>query len=201
VGVTNAIIVPFYKGIIRDFDSPVALLGFVDNSIFEGDIYDIQKGNWDINSKWELDKKYNTIICTRCAYFAKDPEDFIIRCYDSLNVDGKLYVDWGVGDHWRFKNFKVGWVKGGEQEFAYGKENYLWSMVWDESFLLNNQYKMFEKEIEKIGYDNLKNAIFEEVPTVLDYGFIKKYFDITYTILTIVKPHLQMYVFIKGMKK
>lgn len=201
MGVTNAIIVPFYKGIIRDFDSPVALLGFVDNSIFEGDIYDIQKGNWDINSKWELDKKYNTIICTRCAYFAKDPEDFIIRCYDSLNVDGKLYVDWGVGDHWRFKNFKVGWVKGGEQEFAYGKENYLWSMVWDESFLLNNQYKMFEKEIEKIGYDNLKNAIFEEVPTVLDYGFIKKYFDITYTILTIVKPHLQMYVFIKGMKK
>ena len=34
-------------------------------------------GNWDINTDWELKKKYNTIICTRCAYFAKNPEDFI----------------------------------------------------------------------------------------------------------------------------
>jgi len=105
--------------------------------MFNGDLYDLSLGNWEINSEWKLPRKYDTIICTRCAYFAKDPDDFIKQCYDNLNENGLLYVDWGLGDHWRFAEFKVGWVKGGEQEYAFGDDNYLWSMVWDDTFLKN----------------------------------------------------------------
>ncbi|GAG60218.1 unnamed protein product, partial [marine sediment metagenome] len=78
MGNTNSILVPFYKTHINNSRQPCALLGFTDNEIFEGDLYDMQLGNWDINSPWELDKQYEAIICTRCAYFAEDPEDFIV---------------------------------------------------------------------------------------------------------------------------
>ena len=83
----------------------VALLGFTNQDYFFGDLYDLQLGNWDINSEWSLPKKYDTIICTRCAYFAKDPKDFIKRCYNNLKKNGTLYVDWALGDHWRFDNY------------------------------------------------------------------------------------------------
>jgi len=199
MGISDHLVVPFYKKHIVNY-LPTALLGSISNNMFEGDLYDRKFGNWDINSDWNLNKEYNTIICTRCAYFAKDPERFIKKCYDNLEDNGKLYVDWGLGDHWRFKNFKVGWVKNGEQEYAYGTNNFLWSVVWDDGFLENEQCKIFEMEIKKKGYNNLKDAIFKEVPCVLDYEFIKKYFSVSYDILTIVNPYLQMYVFISGTK-
>ena len=107
----------------------IALLGFKDNQYFPGDCYDMQLKNWNINSNWELNKKYDTIICLRTAYFAKNPKDFIRRCYEHLNEDGMLYVDWGLGDHWRFENYKIGWVKNGEHEYAYKEDNFLWSAV------------------------------------------------------------------------
>ena len=55
-----------------------------------GDLYDLQLGNWNINSDWSLEKKYDTIICTRCPYFAKDPEDFIERNRHPTY----RYIDW-----------------------------------------------------------------------------------------------------------
>ena len=199
MGTSDKFIIPFYKSHIIN-KAPTALLGSVNNNLFEGDLYDIRIGNWDINGNWKLKQKYNTIICTRCAYFAKDPKCFMKKCHDNLNDDGRIYVDWGLGDHWRFDNFKVGWIKNGEHEYAYGNNNFLWSTVWDDDFLSNNQCKLFEEEIKNKGYNNLKDAILSEVPCVLDYGFIKKYFDVSYDILTIIKPHLQMYVFISGIK-
>jgi len=117
----------YYPNIILEGD--VALLGFENNQYFNGDCYDLKLGNWNINSEWELDKKYDTIVSLRCPYFAKDPEDFIKRCYRHLNESGKLYVDWGLGDHWRFDKFKIGWVKDGEHEYAYKEDNFLWSAV------------------------------------------------------------------------
>ena len=109
----------FYKHYIKP-EGTTALLGFTNNNWYQGDLYDLQLNNWDINDEWELPRKYDTIICLRCPYFSKNPKDFISRCYDSLNDGGKLYVDWGLGDHWRFEEYKVGWVKNGEHEFAYG---------------------------------------------------------------------------------
>ena len=199
MGKTNSILFPWYKRLIKP-KGDVALLGFDDNELFDGDLYDLSLGNWEINSKWNLNKKYDTIICTRCAYFSKDPEDFILRCYDSLNPNGKLYVDWGLGDHWRFVNYKIGWTKGEEHEYAYDKENFLWSCVWDDSFLDNHQFQVFQELVLKFGYTDVKKSIFEEVPVVLELKPISKYFDIKYDILSVWKDFPQLYIFISGEK-
>jgi SAM-dependent methyltransferase len=178
----------------------VALLGFTNQDYFFGDLYDLQLGNWDINSEWSLPKKYDTIICTRCAYFAKDPKDFIKRCYDNLKEGGTLYVDWALGDHWRFENYKIGWVKDGEHEYSYGRNNFLWSTVWDDEFLENAEFKIFCERVEKFGYSDIKNAIFQEVPKVLNLDYIKQHFNIEYNMLTLWDDLPQLYILLKGKK-
>lgn len=202
MGISNAIVIPFYRRHIVNIKGDVALLGDSNNNMFDGDLYDLDLGNWEINSEWELDNKYDTIICTRCAYFSSRPEDFIKRCHDNLNENGLLYVDWGVGDHWRFPEFKVGWIdKNGKQEYAYTDNNYLWSMVWSNNFLDNAQCSIFEKEIIKRGYSSLEEAIRSEVPSIISVDFISEFFESEYHILTITKPYLQMYVLISGIKR
>jgi SAM-dependent methyltransferase len=200
VGKSDSIIFPWYDELIK-LQGDVALLGFQNDNRYKGDLYDRSLGNWDINSEWSLKKKYDTIVCTRCAYFAKDPEDFILRCYQFLNEDGVIFVDWGLGDHWRFENYKVGWVKEGEHEYAYGDDNYLWSAVWDDSFLKDDQVKEFQQNILKFGYTDLKLSIFNEVPSVLSLSFVEKYFDFCVHIKTIWKDSPQLYIFILGIRK
>mgnify|MGYP000005623526 CR=1 FL=1 len=200
MGKTDPVIFPWYDTLIESHGD-VALLGFVNNDKFEGDLYDLSLGNWDINSDWFLGKKYDTIICTRCAYFSKNPEDFILQCYESLNEDGALFVDWGLGDHWRFENYKVGWVRDDEHEYAYFDDNYLWSVIWDDSFLNDDQFKNFEKNILKFGYDDLKSSIFKEVPSVLSLSFVEKYFDCSVQIKSIWEDFPQLYIFISGTRK
>jgi hypothetical protein len=131
--------------------------------------------------------------------FAKDPLSFIQRCHENLLDGGNLFVDWSMGQINPFK-FKVGWRKDGEHEFMF-ENNLLWSSIWDDSFLENKQCKIFCSQIKKMGYNNLKQAVYEEVPKVLEYHNIKKYFDCTYEILTTTKPSLHMYVLIKGTKR
>ena len=200
MGRSDPLVLKFYKKHIKP-QGNVALLGFVDNRWFDGDLYDLQLNNWNINDKWKLKKKYDTIICTRTAYFAKDPEDFIERCHENLNKDGKLYVDWGLGDHWRFDNYKVGWIKDGEQEHAYEGDNLLWSSVWDGSFLENEQYKLFCTKVAKFGYKDVKKAIFQEVPKILEINLIKKNFDISYNIKTLWEDKPQLYILVSCVKK
>ena len=166
-----------------------------------GDLYDLQLGNWNINSDWSLEKKYDTIICTRCPYFAKDPEDFIRRCHDHLNPGGRLIVDWGLGDHWRSDNYKIGWVKNGEHEQAYADDNFLWSTVWDDSFEEHEHYKYFCKKVEKLGYTDVKKAIFDEVPEILMLDTVKKYFDVCYDIYTLWEDFPQLYILLSCEKK
>ena len=178
-----------------------ALLGFTNNNWFDGDLYDFQLNNWKINDQWKLKKKYDTIICTRTAYFAKDPEDFIKRCYDNLNDGASLYVDWGLGDHWRFDDYKIGWIKDGKQEYAYKDDNFLWSSVWDDSFLENEQFKLFCTRAAKFGYKDVKKAIFQEVPKILEINLIKKYFDISYNIKALWDDKPQLYILVSCVKK
>jgi len=167
MGISNSIVVPFYKAIIKP-KGDVALLGFTDNQIFEGDCYDLAFGNWDINSEWSLPKKYDTIISTRCPYFAKDPELFVKKVYDNLNDGGVAYLDWGLGDHWRFSNYKIGWVKNEEHEYAYKDDNYLWSVAWDDSYSELPEAKNFIRDCVRFGYNDLNEAIKAEVPKILN---------------------------------
>ena len=46
------------------------------------------------------------------------------------NTIATLLADWGLGDHWRYEDFKVGWVKGEEHESFYSDNNFLWSFVF-----------------------------------------------------------------------
>ena len=200
MGRSDPFISSFYRVNIQPVGS-VALLGFTNNNFFRGDLYDLQLDNWNINSDWQLSKKYDTIICTRCAYFAKDPEVFINRCHNNLNEGGRLYVDWGLGDHWRFKNYKIGWVKNNEQEYAYKEDNFLWSTVWDDSFLEDPQFKIFSQRVKKFGYNDVKEAIFKEVPKVLQLDHIKKYFSISYTMMPLWEDGPQIYILLGGVKK
>jgi SAM-dependent methyltransferase len=198
MGRSNSILSPIYQSF--PLEGSVALLGFTDNQLFKGDLYDLQLDNWDINSQWELPKKYDTIISTRCPYFAKDPKDFIKRCYNNLNPGGTVFLDWGLGDHWRFENYKIGWVKGKEHEYCYKDDNYLWSTVWDDEFLEENEFKKFSTNLNKFGYKDIKQAIYNEVPVVLELSFIKKYFNISYKLLSLWEDKPQLYIFIEGKK-
>jgi len=200
MGVNNNIVIPFYKSHIRPVGN-VALLGSSDNSMFDGELYDLSLGNWEINSEWELPRKYDTIICTRCAYFAKDINQFMRRCYEHLEDGGRLYVDWGLGDHWRFKDFKVGWVKDGVTEYAYGDTNYLWSTIWDDNFMVNEKVKEFEENIKKFGYVDLRQAIINEVPVIFDPNIVSNMFDYEIEFLSISKPYAQLYMLFSGCKR
>ena len=131
--------------------------------------YDMSLGNWEINSfPYKASKKFDLIVCTRCCYFSKQPKKMIKEFQGMLNPGGKIFIDWGLGDHWRFDKYKVGWIKDGEHEWAYDKDNYLWSTIWDKKFLESYEVARFKKGIEKMGYYNLEDAIFDEVPVVVD---------------------------------
>ena len=192
-------VLSFYNKTIKA-KGHTALLGFSNNNFYNGDLYDLSLNNWNINSGWTLDKKYDTIICTRCAYFAEDPWDFIERCYEHLNINGTLYVDWGLGDHWRFENYKIGWVKNGEQEYAYKDDNFLWSTVWDDSFARNEQYMLFCDRVKKLGYNDVYQAIKQEVPSILTFDDIKDFFDIQYALVTLWEDKPQLYILLKTEK-
>ena len=184
MGRSDPYVFNFYRSILPDkvFDK-VALLGNQQDSEFtssisckEKDFYDLQLNNWNINNdNWKIDKKYDLVISTRCPYFSKDPKKFIDNCLEILNPGGTLCLDWGMGDHWRFENFKIGWVKDGEHEFAYKDDNFLWSTIWHNSFLEHPEFIKFQNNVEKLGYNkhDIKNDIMKEVPSILDLEEIK----------------------------
>lgn len=202
MGRSNSILMPLYEKFIPRSD-PTAMLGY-DKNVFNlknADLYDKNLGNWEINSRWELKRRYQSIISTRCPYFSKDPHDFIRQCYDNLNPRGEIFLDWAYGDHWRFPVYKIGWVKNEEHEFCYGDTNFLWSGVWDESFKNHPHFQLFSKRVEKFGYMDVEKAIKQETPKLLEMEYISNYFDIQYDLYTLWEDLPQLYIFIKGVKK
>jgi len=154
-------------------------LSEVISSTGKRDFFDLSLNNWNINDKdWEIENNsYDLIVCTRCAYFAKNPLDFITKCHGLLKPGGSMLVDWGLGDHWRFENYKVGWVKDGEHEYAYEEDNFLWSTAWHSVFNDTPEVKNFERLIKEKGYDNILKAISEEVPAILDLTQLHPLFE------------------------
>jgi len=200
MGRSDQFLYPFYGAKIKPVGD-VALLGFTDNRLFQGDLYDQALGNWEINSNWELPKNYDTIICTRCAYFCDSPYYFMSRCYAHLNFGGYLYVDWGYGDHWRFESYKIGWLKNEEQEWHYHKDNKLWSGIWNDKFLEDDQYKLFCERVKKFGYDDVKKAILKETPYILWPESWLSCFEINYDLLALWEDQPQLYILMSCRKK
>lgn len=171
----------FLDGEISSCNS-VAFLGFNQENSFTLGIeaptrhfYDLQLNNWNINDDWSLKQTYDLIVCTRCAYFSKNPSQFIEKCKRHLNVGGSAMIDWGLGDHWRFSKYKIGWLRDGEQEYAYRPENFLYSCYWNGNLRKDAGVKSFWNQIlanKDFGYtlnDDLDEVVKREVPRLIDY--------------------------------
>ena len=202
MGKSNQYLMPIFKKLFPK-KTPIALLGFTKipdlienkNNI---DLYDLSLQNFDLNADWKLKRKYKSIICTRCLYFCKEPMIFFKKCKEYLEDDGEIFVDFFYGHGWtRFENFKVGWLKDGEQEWEYEKGNYLWSGIWCDSFLKNEQIKLFEKRIIKHGYTDLKKAVYDEFPSLIELNKLKEIFkNININFLALWEDMPQLYIFI-----
>ena len=188
-----------------------AFLGFPGENSFTKNIsasekhfYDLSLGNWNINSeKWDISEKYDLLICTRCPYFAKDPEAFVKKCNDIMAPDGIILLDWGYGDHWRFENFKVGWVKDGEQEFAYNSENMLWSGIWNKCFERDPSFLLFSERVKKFGYQNVSDVIegiHSETPKIMDISYFLNFFSLECKLVSLWDDLPQLYIIISGVK-
>jgi len=186
MGKSDEFVFAEYHKLLSDFLpvslNSVAFLGFSQENNFTRNFnvstrhfYDLSLGNWNINDSWKLKQNYDFIVCTRCAYFSKNPKDFIQRCKDNLAVGGLALIDWGLGDHWRFKDYKVGWVRDGEHEFAYSQNNFLYSCFWNDELLNHNEVQNFWNAVRnnsKFGYkdsDTLNVVIKSEVPELVEY--------------------------------
>lgn len=167
---------------VRVAPRSVAFLGFPEENAFTAciqspkrEFFDLSLGNWNINSRWELGEKFDLLICTRCAYFSSNPVDFIERCKNSLNPGGHALIDWGLGDHWRFPNYKIGWVRDGEHEYAYLPENKLHSCFWKEELINDPEVEKFWKSVKvsKSGIygneSNIHEIVTKEVPHLINY--------------------------------
>lgn len=91
-----------------------------------------------------------------------------------LNHGGHSLIDWGLGDHWRFKNYKVGWVRDGEHEYAYSPDNFLYSCFWNDEVAYANETKLFWDAIKskkEFAYnnENLEDVVKKEIPHLIDY--------------------------------
>ena len=135
-------------------------------------LFDIQLDNWSINEEWNIQKEdYDLVVCTRCAYFSIDPGNFINKSLSLLKEGGYFFVDWGLGDHWRFKDYKVGWKNNLEHEYAtYKNQNYfLYSCLWNQEWENNLVVQNFKINIEKFGYnDDIQKVLKKEIPSLLE---------------------------------
>ena len=170
--------------------------------------YDLSLSNWDINEfPYRCEKDLDLIICTRCAYFAKDPVLMMESFYDLLKEKGIILIDWGLGDHWRFENYKVGWLKNGEQEWAYREENYLWSSLtcadkYQRDINNLDGVKEFSRNIRNFGYEDIWEAINLEVPKKIFLNDIVKIgFNFKLTSLSLWPERPQLYFLLVAIKE
>ena len=184
MGKSDQYIFPEYLKMLDGLRNPVsvAFLGSSKHDNFTNSItakekhfFDLSLKNWEINSDWILPQKYDLIISTRCPYFSKNPDLFINKCKNSLKNGGHALIDWGLGDHWRFDKYKVGWIRDEEHEFAYSKDNFLYSCFWNEDLENHSEVLKFWNAIKlnpEFGYykeNALVDIIKKEVTTLISY--------------------------------
>ena len=196
-------------GLDRSYDR-VCFLGNTNHNSFTSNIktnftefHDLAINGWNINNTpWKItDKKFDFVGCTRCAYFSKSPEVFFNELDRILLPGGRFIVDWGLGDHWRFNNYKIGWKKNGEHEHAYDDDNFLWSTIWHDSFLNHPEFIKFQDWVKKLGYEDVEKAIKEEVPVIFNLNNLKNKFNFTINMLTLWEDAPQIYFIMSGIKK
>ncbi len=133
--------------------------------------FDLSLGNWDINQEADWPSpEVDAVICTRGAYFSERPLDFVERCLRSVRPGGIVFIDWGLGDHWRFKKFRVGWRDQEEHEYSTvgDRRCHLQSAAWNSCLEDHPQVAAFREWIKPFGYEGkLGPHVLKEVPSVL----------------------------------
>ena len=154
MGKTDAHLFPHYKRLFQKKGDVVAIAGgtvrppwLEDCPAYE--LYDREIDGWSISNP-VLNTEYDNIICTRVAYFSDRPLHTIKTLAEHLKPGGQLLIDWGVGDHWRFRPYSVGWVRGQVHEWAYQEGNLLWSAYYDTDMEYQHQFKA---NIKQHGYE------------------------------------------------
>lgn len=186
MGKSDSFIFNEYKEILLTLEKPssIAFLGFSKSNHFTESLpcnvkhfYDITLGNWSINDDWKLQQKYDLIISTRCPYFSKKPLEFVEKCKSYLTEGGHALIDWGLGDHWRFEKFKVGWISDGEHEYAYHNQNFLYSTFWKDELSEDFEVQQFWNAVKlinpKYSSKTIGQVVREEVPSIVEYDTIK----------------------------
>ena len=179
MGKSNSYVIPWYRNKLGNlnYDS-VIFLGLAGPDEFSDSIisnskkyYDLTLDNWKINDEWDIDKECaDLVICTRCPYFASNPKLFVKKCFDIVKPGGVVFLDWGLGDHWRKIPYKVGWLKEGLHEsIQYNNHvSKLYSCFWDQTLENDENVLKFKEWIKQFGYrGDLTHIVYDEVPVVL----------------------------------
>jgi SAM-dependent methyltransferase len=196
VGKSNQFVFPWYASHIEHAHyGRVCVLGGVQHdgftSMIDGgsfDFFDLSLGNWKINAHdWNIEQcAYDLVVCTRCACFADDPLRFTASCLELLVPNGKLFVDWGIGDHWRHQPYAIGWYdpcSGEQRSVAYdvaGQHHTspLWSVFWDPELDQDQTALLFLEDVQRTcpRYVDrrLSDIIFEEVPSYMTFDDVTK---------------------------
>ena len=206
-----------YENILRSYhikNSPITSICFLgqtrENNFTKNikslhrDFYDVSLDNWNINNlPYCFNRKYDLIICTRCPYFSNRPKDFIDELSNHLLPEGKIFIDWGLGDHFRHNNFKIGFKNDIEHESAYFEENLLSSVFWDDKILETPAAKYFMENCKKFGYEkNLKQIVEKEVPNILTRKDAEeKYENIQINVFSLWEDRPQLYIVTQMTKK
>ena len=156
-----------------------------------------------------MNKKYDLIVCSRVAYFSNDLKYFVDSCYDRLNNGGVFIVDFGLGDHWRFDNYKVGWflnrdrdlyTHAHEHSVYNNKKQHLWSVVWNNHFCENrvvNDFFECVKDVNDYYFNKSINDVVLNETNCLDYSYIKNKFAFCFLDFLMLWPESpQLYIFL-----
>jgi len=167
------------------------------------DFYDISLENWNINSfPYNFKRKYDLIVCTRCPYFSNNPKKFIEALSNNLNKGGRIFLDWGLGDHLRYEKFRVGFQDDNEKEQCYFEGNYMSSCLWEDEFAKNQNVKVFSERIKKYGYEDICKAVKNEVPEIITLKDVEVFFDnMAILFFPLWENNPQLYIILQGIKK
>lgn len=190
MGKSDQILFPWYAQSLDescglDFSS-IALLGFSKENDFTKqirsptrDLFDLTLNDWDINDEsWNItSESYDLVVCTRCAYFAREPLNAIKESLRILKPGGSIFFDWGLGDHWRSIEFKIGWTDNqDDHDFTVidGSIQYLWSCFWDKDMEREPEARQFFEWCPvKYLKRSLSSVVLEEVPSIMTSSDLK----------------------------
>ena len=186
VGKSDPLILPWYANrMVGIKGQRVAFLGQTGHNALSSALlpriatfHDIALKNWDINQEepWEV-PEVDAIVCTRSAYFSENPEMFIRKCISAVRPGGSVFIDWGLGDHWRSRTYMVGWQKEGERvSVVYDRERFLMSTFWMREFESHPEVRKFSDWISQKGYgSDITKIVNDEVPRVASGPHPKRY--------------------------